>query len=290
MLRGLYTAAAGMVTQQKKHDTVTHNIANLETPGFKKSEAVSRSFPEFLLANMQKDQHQMKSIGHLNTGVFVEEILPVFAQGDIHETNHPFDFALVSMIEVEGMTFDNAGKFISPEGEVIYRPQAFFTVINENGDIRYTRNGKFTVNAVGELVTHEGYRVLNSEGEPIVLRDPESDMPIERLVLLPGGALMTESGATVASLGLTRIEHPYRLIPEGLGLFRNDADDSAQATPMTVNEQVQVRQGFVERANVDPTQSMVEMNLALRAYEANQVVIQYYDRSLDKAVNEIGRI
>ncbi len=59
---------------------------------------------------------------------------------------------------------------------------------------------------------------------------------------------------------------------------------------MTANDVVSVRQGYLEVSNVDASQSMVDMMAALRAYEANQKVIQFYDKSLDKAVNEVGRV
>lgn len=292
MLRGMYTAASGMIMQQRKHDAITHNINNVLTPGFKQVESVSRSFPEVLLSKIENEQNQLKSmpIGRLNTGVFVEENIPLFLQGDIQETNRPFDFALISNIEVEGMAFDASGKNVSPDGDVTFRPQAFFTVLNANGEERYTRNGSFTVNALGELVTSDGYRVLGSDGETVALRDPETGMPTDRVHLNNRGVFISEFGQPLASLQITRVDRPYQLISEGQGLYRNDADNQALAAPSTMNDQIEVRQGYIERSNVDPARAMVDLNVALRSYEANQVIIQYYDRSLDKAVNEVGRV
>lgn len=292
MLRGMYTAAAGMIMQQRKHDAITNNNANIDTPGFKRIESMSRSFPEILLSRIQNEQNETRVVpmGRLHTGVFLEENLPVFLQGDLQETGNPLDFALVSDIGIDGVVFDDSGKFISPDGEVIFRPQAFFTVLDHNGEERYTRNGKFTVNALGELVTYEGYRVMGDEGQPVVLRDPETDMLIDRAVLDSSGLFVTESGQPIARLQIMRIDQPYLLHSDGQGLYRADPDNLSLAAPINADDQVQVRQGFIERSNVDPIRSMVDMNLALRSYEANQVVIQYYDRSLDKAVNEVGRV
>jgi flagellar basal-body rod protein FlgG len=59
---------------------------------------------------------------------------------------------------------------------------------------------------------------------------------------------------------------------------------------VTAAEGVQVRQGYYERSNVDAAQSTVDLMAALRAYEANQKVVQFYDKSLEKAVNEVGRV
>lgn len=292
MLRGLYTAAAGMLTQQRKHDTITNNIANINTPGFKRGDAVARSFPEMLVARIRGGQGEpnVEMIGRLNTGVFVEENVPVFLQGDLQETNNPFDFALVSNIQVDGQPFDASGKYVAPDGQITFQPQAFFTVVNGNGELRFTRNGKFTVNAAGELVTQEGFRVLGDDGQPIVLRDPATGAPLANVKLDERGVLTTPDGQPVAGLRISRVENPNRLIPEGNGVFRINPDDAASVTQINVNDQVQVRQGYLERSNVDAAQSMVDMNTALRAYEANQKIIQFYDRSLDKAVNEVGRV
>ena len=95
MLRGLYTAAAGMISEQRVHDTVTQNIANINTSGYKQVNSTLRSFPEALLAAVGGQDHQgSKTIGKLNTGVFAEESLPTFTQGDFRETNQSTDFAL----------------------------------------------------------------------------------------------------------------------------------------------------------------------------------------------------
>lgn len=298
MLRGLYTATAGMLSQQRKHDTITNNIANLNTPGFKQSRAVSRSFPEMLIALMEgRPGQETVSFGRLNTGVLAEEALTINVQGEIRETGNPFDFAIVSDIQVDGLQFDS-GKTITADGERVFQPQAFFTVANEAGEPRYTRNGKFSVDAEGRLVTAEGYPVLGENGQPIVLIDPATQVPIVNITVnrfgqlldsVNGQALVDDAGNPIRLL-LTRVDNPMRMIPEGTGLYRLDPEDAALAAPVTAADNVEVRQGFVEASNVDPTQSMVDMMTASRMYEANQKVIQAYDKSLEKAVNEVGRV
>lgn len=292
MLRGMYTAASGMLMQQRKHDAITHNINNVLTPGFKQVEAVSRSFPEVLLTKMQKEDNQLKTtpLGRIHTGVFVEENISTFLQGNIQETQRPYDFALVSQIEVEGVQFDTSGKYVAPDGTISHRPQAFFTLMNSDGEIRYTRNGSFQVNVMGELVSSDGNRVMGVDGEPLILLDPEMDMPFENIQLTPHGQLTTESGQEIGGLLISRIDQPYQLIAEGQGMYRLAPDNQASATIAEWNDQIQIHQGFIERSNVDSARMMVDLNVALRSYEANQVIIQYYDRSLDKAVNEVGRV
>lgn len=300
MLRGLYTAAAGMMTEQRRHDAVTNNINNMYTPGYKQTTTVARSFPEMLLAAMGTGQPAgFNQMGNLHTGVFGEESVSIHLQGQLQQTDNPFDFALVSDIQVQGMTFDRTGKYVDEDGNRTFQPHAFFTVINEQGDRRYTLDGKFTVNPLGQLVTSSGYLVLGDDGQPIRLVDA-NDEPLSDFTVSGAGLFFGQDGEPLENangdplrLLLTKAEDPNLLIREGHGVFRIGAEDEgtlSQVDPDNPNDAVQVRQGYMERSNVDPTQAVVDMMLAARAYEANQKLIQYYDRSLDKAVNEIGRI
>lgn len=303
MLRGLYTAAAGMITQQRKHDTITNNISNINTPGFKQGSAVSRSFPEMMVALMGGGPGApTKSIGRLNTGVLAEEDLSIYLQGDLQETKNPLDVAIVSNIirDMNGNAlppFDKSGKYVTPDGERIFQPQAFITVENEQGERRYSRNGKLTVNTEGELVTPEGYRVLGTNGQPILLRDPNGRM-IGNVQILPDGTFLdsvnglplADGAGNPVSLLISRVENPNRMVREGNGVYRVNEEDEGTVTAAVLNEEIQVHQGYIERSNVDPTQSMIDMMSALRAYEANQKMVQFYDKSLEKAVNEVGRV
>ncbi|ANE46684.1 flagellar basal body rod protein [Paenibacillus swuensis] len=286
MLRGLYTAAAGMIAQQRRHDTVTNNIANVNTPGFKQDQAVNRSFPEMLIALTGGDANPASpKIGRLNSGVLAEEPVTLHLQGDLQETRNAGDFALVSNIQVDGMNFDAGGKFVSPDGQVSYQPQAYFTVQNADGELRYTRNGKFVVGNGGELLTTDGSRVLGANGQPIQLDRPLTDYR----VMENGQFADARTGDAFAQqLLISRVENPYDLVREGDGNFRLTGD--AQAAALAQGDQVQLRQGFVERSNVDAATAMVDLMTAQRAYEANQKMIQYYDRSMEKAVTEIGRV
>jgi flagellar basal-body rod protein FlgF len=299
MLRGLYTAAAGMIAEQRKHDIITNNIGNLNTPGFKQGNAVSRSFPEMLIARIrggEQDGGRSVPVGRINTGVMAEENVALHTQGDLQETQNPFDFALISDIQVPGAVFDASGKYVDANGNRIFQPQALFTVLNADNEQRYTLNGKFTVNVAGELVNSGGLRVLGRDGQPIRLVDA-NDNPIRNFKVTANGEfldgngrpLLKANGQQVALL-ISRADNPNALIREGNGLFYVRPEDAATVAPVRPGDQVEVRQGYIERSNVDPEQSMVDMMAALRAYEANQKVIQFYDKSMDKAVNEIGRV
>lgn len=288
MLRGLYTAASGMTTQQRRHDTVTNNIANLNTPGFKSSNAVSRSFPEMLLTALGGAEPSNGTIGKLSTGVFSEENLLSMGQGDLQQTYRVQDFAIASDIQVPGAIFDASGKYVDANGNLMYRPEAFFAVLTAAGEERYTRNGSFKTAADGSLVTHDGMQVLDASGQPFRV-----NVPWEQIQVTPTGALVNNtSGLPIdgePQLRIMVVDNPNQLVREGDGNFRY-AGEPGGIRRVEEDDAVAVKQGYLERSNVNASQSAVDIMAALRAYEANQRVIQFYDRSLDKAVNEVGRV
>ena len=297
MLRGLYTAAAGMISEQRRHDTITNNIANINSPGFKQGNALSRSFPEMLISTIRGGQGASTApLGKMSLGVFSEENISIHAQGDLQETQNPFDFALVSNIQVPGMAFDASGKYVNADGERTFQPQALFTVMNAAGELRYSLNGKFTVDPTGQLVNANGNQVLGRDGQPLLLVDG-AGQPIRSFKVTDKGEFLDGNGQPLLNqagqpvgLMLSRAEDPNLLLREGNGLLRINPGDEATVTQVAAADQVEVRQGFIERSNVDSAQSMVDMMSALRAYEANQKVIQSYDKSMDKAANEVGRV
>ncbi|WP_422658604.1 flagellar hook-basal body protein [Paenibacillus sp. EC2-1] len=293
MLRGLYNAAAGMVTQQRRHDTITQNIVNLNTAGYKQTDSVQRSFPEVLVSMIGGNaENPNRTVGKLNTGVFAEESLSLYKQGALRETGQSTDFALVSQLGLvdqatgENVNFDASGKYIDRNGEITYRPEAFFTVQDENGEVRYTRNGQFQVDDQGNVLTSTGYQVLDARNTPIVLTGQSGNLTVNEQ-----GQILSEAGIpTGVTLGITVVDKPHQLVREGNGVFRLDAANGDGSRLLAAGDNAIVRQGFIEASNVDPSQSMVELTAALRAYETNQKVVQFYDKSLEKAVNEIGRV
>lgn len=287
MLRGLFTAASGMISQQRRHDTVTNNISNINTPGYKQTNAVTRSFPDMLLSLTGAGPENATTVGKLTTGVFAEESLSIHLQGDLTQTNNASDFALISNIELDGHAFDASGKYTSPEGEVTFQPQAFFTIQDQNGDVRYTRGGKFTLTEQGFLMTSDGSSVLGTNGQPIQM---PAGVGLDSLILTADQRFVDANGADVGvQLLISRVDNPNQLVREGNGNFRFATADG-QAAALAQGERVEVRQGYVERSNVDTAQAAVDLMSALRAYEANQKVIQFYDQSLSKAVNDVGRV
>lgn len=255
-----------MISQQRHQESLANNIANANTPGYKADQATLRAFPELLIQQMGSKKVPTKngfhlpisqSVGTLNTGAYVHEMIPNYAQGDVRETGLATDLAIVN-----GVFPDEAGSL-------------FFTVQNENGDLRFTRNGNFTIDGQGALVTNQGYYVLDQNGAPIETNGMEFNVS-------PDGVLQV--GEQGIQLGLAYFADANSLVKEGDNLFNGEADD------LPANATFTVQQGFLEQSNVDSLRTMTDMMQAYRMFETNQRVLKAYDESMGKAVNEIGRI
>lgn len=266
MLRGFYTAASGMISQQRRQEALSNNVANMNTPGYKADQATLRAFPELLMQRIRSRQLPVENgehirtqqpIGSMNTGVYVQELVPNFLQGDLKETGVTTDLALV-----HGALPDASGSL-------------FFTVQNEEGDVRYTRNGNFTIDGNGALVTTEGYHVLDQDGEPINTFNMEFTVTQEGNIQLDGQTI---------PLGVAYTPDAQQFAKEGNGLFSGEADAPPEGVMYTV------QQGFLERSNVDASRTMTEMMQAYRLFEMNQRVLKAYDESMGKAVSEIARL
>ncbi|CAI6081174.1 Flagellar basal-body rod protein FlgG [Paenibacillus sp. JJ-100] len=294
MLRGLYTAAAGMITEQRRHDTATQNIVNMNTTGYKQVNTVKRSFPEMLITLTGGDANlPTKRLGRLNSGVFAEESLSMNVQGTLMETKRNSDFAISSNLIVndpqtgQPIPFDASGKWVRADGTTTFQPQAYFTVRDAEGNTRYTRDGHLKVDGTGQLLSSTGSQVLDNNGQPIVLTGSVEQFKVDeqgRLINAVTGDL------TGVNLGISIIDQPNQLIRQGDGNFSLSEEEGATARMMAAADNVQIHQGYLEGSNVDASQATIDMNAAFRAYEANQKIIQFYDRSLDKAVNEVGRV
>lgn len=265
MLRGFYTAASGMISQQRQQDALSNNLANVNTPGYKADQATMQSFPEMLLSEMGSKQGvsgnntfpYKRNVGSLSTGVYVQEMIPQFSQGSLRETGLDTDVALVH------------NQLPDENGSV------FFTVQGADGTTQLTRNGNFTVDQEGYLVTNEGLYILDQGGNPIQTGG-------QNFVISPEGIINTAVGQTV--LGTTYVENAHQLEKLDNGLF---AGAEGIIPP---NGSITLEQGFLEESNVDLMQVMTQMTESFRMFETNQRVLRAYDQSMEKTVNDIGRI
>ena len=146
-----------------------------------------------------------------------------------------------------------------------------------NVDIKYTRNGSFTMTRDGHIVDSDGNHLMGENGEVLIPTDTVE------LVVDASGAIYAD-GNYVDNLLITDFENYDYLIKSGDTMFM--AVEGALETPATAN----VIQGFTEQSNVNVVAEMVEMISVTRAYEANQKVIQSIDQTLDLAANSVGKV
>lgn len=278
MFRGFYTVASGMVAQQRKTELLTNNMANANTPGFKADQSVVRSFPDMLLSrigstNIPVDRNlnikTAKQVGAVNTGVYLQETIPLFVQGQIRETEMTTDLALV----------DGA---MPADPETGVAGAIFFRLENGEGQELYTRNGNLTLDAAGNLVNPQGLYVLSETGERIQLQN-------DNFSVTPDGRVM-QDGTEVARIGISFAANPEMLQKQDNGLFGTADNGVLPSAYDAEGVTFSMQQGFLEGSNVDPSKTMTELLTAYRAFEANQKILQAYDRSMEKAVNEVGRV
>ena len=252
MLYGIYQSAGGMQVNQYRMDVLANNIANMETAGFKQDLAVVR---ERLVESREKLhdpalRHDV--LDDLTGGSLVAPTYTVFEQGSIDVTGGKLDVAI-----------DGDGFFIvqHPEGE------------------RYTRDGRFTINASGELVTVAGnHPVLTNSGSAVVVGTNAHGK-----VSVDGDGNVRVGNDVVGQLGFVDFEDKTLLRKTGENLIQ-----SLGAQP--VDMEASLRTGSVERSNVDATLSMVQMIQVQRAYELNARMVGIADSTLGRAVNDIARI
>jgi flagellar basal-body rod protein FlgG len=281
MVRGLYTGASAMIAQMKHIDVLSNNLANVDTPSFKRDSTIMKAFPEMLMRRINDDGVRvipigsydlMPVIGKLGTGVEVNEVYTRFLQGSMKQTDNSFDLAL--------------------EGG------GFFTVQTEDGE-RYTRNGSFLIDSEGWLVTKDGFRVLGENG-PIQIKknnflvDEDGNVFVNDEYTLDPLRLVSmeenEWNETVLVDRLRIVDFPkIRYIDKvGESLYR-ETEYSEPAFVMN-EDRPKVYQGFLESSNVNPVIEMVNLIEVHRSYEANQRMIQAHDSALGRAINEVGKI
>ncbi|WP_025114759.1 flagellar hook-basal body protein [Lysinibacillus fusiformis] len=277
MFKGFYTVATGMITQQRRTELLSNNLANANTPGFKSDQSTIRSFPDMLMssigktnapANQQAGAEYMNQVGALNTGTYLQETLPNYIQGQIYSTDFTTDMALID------------GNL--PQNEDGVSGSIFFRLAHPDGGEAYTRNGNFTLDGQGYLVNGQGLYVLNDAGQRIQL--PNDDFRLDE-----SGAIYVNN-QQVARVGVSYADNPNMLQKQDNGLIRTENGVNLPSAYGANGVSFTLRQNFLEGSNVDSGRAMTDLMTAYRAFEANQKVLQAYDRSMEKAVNEIGKI
>lgn len=256
MMRSLWTAATGMVAQQLNIDTISNNLANVNTIAFKKSRAEFEDliYQSTRVAGAPAAGDNNVPVGiQVGMGVRPTSVHKFFSQGDYQNTNNPLDLAI--------------------EGD------GFFQVM-VNDELMYTRAGAFKLNEDGTVVTANGY-----------ILQPEFAVPAEaKSIVVSEQGRMVALDANGEELGATDIPlytfiNPAGLIARGKNLYTPSeaSGDEVEVVPGEDNAGT-IAQGFLEMSNVEVVDEMVNMIVGQRAYEMNSKAIQTSDSMLQTAV------
>lgn len=224
-------AVHGALAQEECMDTISNNLANVNTPGFKADRLV-----------FNDAMTQQLSTSH--------------SQGSLQVTDNPFNLAITG--------------------------PGFFKVQTPAG-VRLTRNGSFTMDADGNLVTSQGYKVLSSSGSPVAL-NPDGPAPH-----ISASGTVQQGTEEVGDVGIFVVDDPKNLAKDGANLF-TAADNKQLDQIVTKATDSGVRQGALEASNVIVVKEMVEMINSFRAFESYQKAIRAMNEIDLKAASQLGSL
>lgn len=238
MQDGLYVALSSQIALEKRLNTIADNVANSSTVGFR---ATGVKF-EDLVSGLGEGSVSFASTG--NTFLAGET-------GPLRETGNPLDFAI--------------------QGD------AWFAIETPVGTVM-TRDGRFAMNENGQLVTHEGYAVLDSGGGPLQL-DPRNGAP-------SAGAdgMISQDGNQVGAIGLFTFQPGANFQRYG----NSGIVPPGEPEPVVDRIDVGIAQGFLEDSNVNPVREMTRLIMVQRAFENTAALIRNSDASYEEAIKTLG--
>lgn len=256
MIRSLWIAKTGMEAQQTQLDTISHNLANVGTNGFKRGHVV---FEDLIYQNLRQagaassDQTTLPTGLQVGLGVRPVATSRIFTQGNLQQTTNNLDLAI--------------------------KGQGFFQVQQPDGTTAYTRDGSFQVDANGQLVTNNGYLV-----------QPGITIPADAqtvTIAADGTVSVSVAGQSapqeVGQLAIASFVNPAGLDPKGQNLWAETAASGApQAGVPGSNGLGTLQQGYVETSNVNVVEELVAMIQTQRAYELNSKAITTSDQMLQR--------
>jgi len=255
MLRGFYTAASGMVSQEKRLNAIANNIANVNTAGFKREDLVFGTFGEHMAVRM--NEYNMGRLDRIGRGVWMQVTdfkYTDFEQGGLDATNRSFDMAIVG--------------------------DGFFLIATPDGN-RLTRDGQFALDDEGYLIL-PGYGRVQGEGGDINL-EGRADFLANRNGDI---FLVNEDG---------ELEHVDRLLialVEDLSTLEREPSKlfyAPEFTAATENfENTMILQGLVERSNVNMAQEMTRMMASQRSLQSAAQIVRKFDEMTEQGNNRIS--
>lgn len=274
MVRGLYTAAAGMLTIEERTAVTANNLANVDTAGFKNDLLTYTSAPGIHTwrtgdpsTRDSRGYSVPQYIGVTNAGVLDTSIWRDFSPGALRHTGNPLDIAindepgsgLVSMLRVVPQSGPGAG------------------------EVFYTRAGQLKISGDGFLVDNQGRRVQGDGGD-VVISEPAQ-------VEIDSSGNVRAGTQQIGRLSLAAFDDPQQQLEKaGDNLWRIKTESGASAPAgNSLDDNCSLEAGSVEGSNASTVTSLVELISQMRHFEASQKLIQTQDSLLNLAANQIGR-
>jgi flagellar basal-body rod protein FlgG len=259
MIRSMYSAATGMEAQQLYMDTISHNLSNVNTTGYKRTklEFQDLMYQTLKEPGMRNAEGEMAPCGiEVGLGVKPAATHRIFEQGSLNQTSNSMDVAI--------------------QGE------GFYQVNMPDGSIAYTRDGSFKTTSDGTIVTSDGYPIAPQISIPEGAQSLGISQEGKVTVILSGQATSTEIG----QIEIARFVNPAGLRALGQNLY-GESDASGEPVLETPGENGMgtLQQGYTEASNVQVVEEMVNMINAQRAYEIVSKSIQVSEEMLQVANN-----
>jgi len=259
MLRGIYSAANAMRYRAQEVDITANNIANVATDGFKQDRVALRSFDRILLSRIsdltegEEVTPERFPLGSATIGGPVA-LTPFidFSQGPPKITGNPLDL------------------FLKGPG---------FLALETPAGVRYTRAGSFTLDPTGIIVNQNGLPLLGVDNQPIRITSPAP------LTINYRGEII-QNRIPVGRIQIVEFPHLNLLEKDGATLFK---PVEPSLTPLPARETT-IEQGAIEMSNVDPINSLIQLIVAQRAYEAASRAVDIFNQSMTRVSGEIGRL
>ena len=238
MQSGLYVALSSQIALEKRLNTIADNVANASTVGFR---ATGVKF-EDVVSGLDD-----KALSFVTSGdTYISN-----TNGPLRETGNPFDFAV--------------------------KGNAWFGIETPGGTVM-TRDGRFTLTENGELVTIEGYPVLDAGGAPIQL-DPRNGPP-----RAGADGSLRQGDNLVGALGLYNFDPGPNFIRFG----NSGIVPAGEPEPLVDRLDAGVVQGFLEESNVNPMLEITKLIMVQRAFENGAAMIRATESTYDEAIKTLG--
>lgn len=246
MLRGFYSAASGMLYQQKKLNSIANNIGNLNTTGYKRESVVPTTFEQEYLHRLEYGKYT-KAGANATPMVLVDDVVTDYEMGAFGQTGRTVDMAL----ESEG-----------------------FFVVDVDGEYMLTRNGNFAIDEEGYLVLPGAGRVQGMQGDIMVQN--------VNFTVQPNGTIVSDLGGVVDTLYVAVPGEDVELERQLNGLYASKEESLDTAGVYVPIENPKVLQGVLERSNVDMNREITAMVEAQRNFNTVNAAISIVDRLNEK--------